>query len=157
MYTAVWIFWKPGNPDFWKSGNPDFGDLEIQKVGVQKMKKIKILKIQIHSAQNVGKAWISRKKSSRPYLGPSEAIFSMDQKNPKNVKKIAYFSLSFLVCHWLVKQGSGWSAHKKKGVPTPIAFSCVLSSTSLESWRLFKNKDVYSWQGVSTSFYHAWT
>ena len=67
---AVWIFWKPGNPDFWKpgppdfwkSGNPDFWDLEIQKFGIQKMKKSKILKIQIRSAQNVGKVWISRKK-----------------------------------------------------------------------------------------------
>ena len=39
-----------------------FGDLEIQKFGVQKIKKIKILKIQICSAQNVGKVWISRKK-----------------------------------------------------------------------------------------------
>ena len=42
---------------FWKSG-----DLEIQKFGIQKMKKIKNLKIKIHSAQNVGKVWISRKK-----------------------------------------------------------------------------------------------
>ena len=60
--SAVWIFWKPGNLDFWKSGNPDSWDLEIQKFGIQKMKKIKILKIQIRSAQNVGKVWISRKK-----------------------------------------------------------------------------------------------
>ena len=42
--------------------NPDFWDLEIQKFGVKKMKNIKILKIQICSAQNVGKVWISRKK-----------------------------------------------------------------------------------------------
>ena len=62
VMETVWIFWKPGNPDFWKSGNPDFWDLEIQKFGVQKMKKIKTLKIQIRSAQNVGKVWISRKK-----------------------------------------------------------------------------------------------
>ena len=41
----------------WKSG-----DLEIQKFGIQKMEKIKILKIQIRSAQNVGKVWISKKK-----------------------------------------------------------------------------------------------
>ena len=34
----------------------------VWKFGVQKMKKIKILKIQIRSAQNVGKVWISRKK-----------------------------------------------------------------------------------------------
>ena len=68
-------FWKSGNPEIWKSGNPEFGDLEIQKFGVQKLEKIKILKIQIRSAQNVGKVWISRKKSSWPHVGPSEAIF----------------------------------------------------------------------------------
>ena len=38
--------WGPGNPEIW----------------IQKMKKIRILKIQIRSAQNVGKVWISRKK-----------------------------------------------------------------------------------------------
>ena len=31
------------------------------------------------------------KKSSRPYLGPSEAIFSMDRKNPKNAKTLPIF------------------------------------------------------------------
>ena len=41
----------------WKSGN-----LEIWEFGVQKIKKIKILKIQIRSAENVGKVGISRKK-----------------------------------------------------------------------------------------------
>ena len=75
----------------WKSGNLETWDLEIQKFGVQKIKKIKILKIQIRSAQNVGKVWISRNKSSCPYLGPSEAIFSMDRTNAKNAKKNAYF------------------------------------------------------------------
>ena len=59
--------------------------------GVQKIKKIQIPKIQIRSAQNVGKVWISRKKSSRPYLGPSEAIFSIGRKNAKNVKKLSIF------------------------------------------------------------------
>ena len=34
----------------------------VWKFGVQKMEKIKILKIQIRSAQNVRKVWISRKK-----------------------------------------------------------------------------------------------
>ena len=41
----------------WKSGN-----LEIWEFGVQKIGKIKILKIKIRSAQNVGKVWISRKQ-----------------------------------------------------------------------------------------------
>ena len=34
----------------------------VWKFGVQKMEKLKTLKIQIRSAQNVGKVWISRKK-----------------------------------------------------------------------------------------------
>ena len=34
----------------------------VWKFGVQKIKKIKVLKIQIRSAKNVGKVWISRKK-----------------------------------------------------------------------------------------------
>ena len=38
------------------------GGAGVWKFGVQKMEKIKILKIQIRSAQNVGKVWISRKK-----------------------------------------------------------------------------------------------
>ena len=31
------------------------------------------------------------KKSSRPYLGPSEAIFSIDRNNPKNAKILPIF------------------------------------------------------------------
>ena len=31
------------------------------------------------------------KKSSRPYLGPSEAIFSIGRKNPKNAKILPIF------------------------------------------------------------------
>ena len=68
------------------------GNLEILEFGVQKIKnKIRILKIQIRSAQNVGKVWISRKKTSRPYLGPSEAIFSIGRKNRKIVKILPIF------------------------------------------------------------------
>ena len=84
--------WKSGNLEIWGPGNQKnwiYGDLEIQKCGV---KKIKNLKIQVRSAQNVGKVWISRKKSSWPYLGPSEAIFSMDRKNQK-MQKSNLFSL----------------------------------------------------------------
>ena len=63
-----------GNPEIWGPKNG----------------KIKILKIQIRSAQNVGKVWISRKKSSWPYLGPSEAIFFIAQKNQKIMKKCLF-------------------------------------------------------------------
>ena len=45
--------WGPANPEIWRSG-----DLEMQKLGVQQEN----LKIQIRSAPNVGKVWISRKK-----------------------------------------------------------------------------------------------
>ena len=58
-----------------------FGACKIQKN----------IKNQIRSAQNVGKVWISRKKSSWPYLRPSETIFSMGWKNPKIVKILFIF------------------------------------------------------------------
>ena len=97
--------WKSWNLEIWEFG--DLGiwrseDLEIQKfgdlgtwksrnLGSKKKEKRKVLKIQIRSAPNVGKVWISRKKSSWPYLGPSEAIFSIDRKNPKNAKILPIF------------------------------------------------------------------
>ena len=59
--------WKSGNLEIW-----EFGDLEIQKIGDgglgnpeiwgPKHQTKKSIKIQIRSAQNVGKVWISRKK-----------------------------------------------------------------------------------------------
>ena len=48
--------------EIWNSG-----DLEIQKFGIQTIKKIKKLKIQIRSAQNVGKVWISKKQITKIY------------------------------------------------------------------------------------------
>ena len=87
--------WKAGNLEIWGPGNPEIcrsGDLEIQKCGEQRKQNIEILKIQIRSAQNVGKVWISRKKR---LLDPFHAIsdhFSMDRKHLKNVK-ICLFSL----------------------------------------------------------------
>ena len=74
--------WKSGNLETWGPGNPEIWGPQNQK---------KNFKIQIRSAQNVGKVWISRKKSSRPYFGPSEAIFSMDRKNQKHAKKMPIF------------------------------------------------------------------
>ena len=44
------------------SGGGGGGGGGVWKFGVQKIKKIKFLKIQIRSAQNVGKVWIGRKK-----------------------------------------------------------------------------------------------
>merc|ERR1711924_323491 len=68
-----------------------------QKFGTQKIQKIKILKIKIRSDQNVGKVWISRKKSSWPHLGPSGAIFCVGRKNQK---KMSFFCLFSLVGQW---------------------------------------------------------
>ena len=73
-------------------------DLEIQKFGIPKFSKMKILKIQIRSAQNVGKVWISRKKSSWPHLAPFQVIFSMDCKN-QEMPKFCLFSLVGPCCY----------------------------------------------------------
>ena len=72
--------------EIWKSGTWTSGIL-----GSKKIQKITILKIQIRSAQSVGKVWISRKKSSWPQLGPSGANFSMDWKNIKNQQCLPIF------------------------------------------------------------------
>ena len=87
--------WDFGNLEIWGPGNPEilrFGDLEIQKFGIQQIKKIKSLKIQIRSAQNVGKVWISRKKI---FLAPFGAIWTFFLRGPEKSKKIqkknAYF------------------------------------------------------------------
>ena len=76
--------WKKA--DFWKSG-----DLGIQKFGIPKLINLTILKIQIRSAQNVGKVWVTRNKSSWPPLGPSQAIFCMDRKKSKKCQKMSIF------------------------------------------------------------------
>ena len=83
--------WESGNPEIWNSGNPEFWNLEIWKFGIQQIPKIKILKIKIRSAQNVGKVWVSRKKSSWPHLGPSGPIFCAGRKNPKNAQILPIF------------------------------------------------------------------
>ena len=67
--------WGPGNPEFW---NP-------------KIQKIKVIKIKIRDAQNVGKVWISRKKSSWPHLGPSGPIFCVSGENAKNTFLLPIF------------------------------------------------------------------
>ena len=53
--------------------------------------KIKILKIKIRVAQNVGKVQISRTKQLPAHLGPFEDIFSMDQANVNNVYVFTIF------------------------------------------------------------------
>ena len=58
----------------WKSGN----------VGSKKILKVQILKIQIHSAQNVGKVWISRKNN---FPAPFGAIPGHFLRGPEKCKK----------------------------------------------------------------------
>ena len=79
----------PRPPRGAKVGGPTWGP--SQKFGTQKIKKIKILKINIRSAQNVGKVWISRKKSSWAHLGPSGPIFCVGRKNRKNAEILPIF------------------------------------------------------------------
>ena len=99
--AAVVGVWKSGNLEIWDFGNLEiwgpenpeilrFGDLEIQNLGIQKIKKMKSLKIQIRSAQNVGKVWISWKKN---LPAPFGAIFSMDRTNIQKKRKCCLFPL----------------------------------------------------------------
>ena len=75
------------------------------------MKKMEILKFQVHSAQNVGKVWISRKKI---LLAPFGAIPGMFTEKSQNSQIFAIFLggpmgpihpvwghvlVSFSICH----------------------------------------------------------
>ena len=81
---------QPGRSQI--SGNLEIWNLEIWKFGIQQNpKKEKSSKIKIRVAQNVGKVWISRKKSSWPHLGPSGPIFCVGRKNPKNIQILPIF------------------------------------------------------------------
>ena len=75
----------PSPGQIWK-----FGDLEIQKFGIQNIRKMKIIKIQIHSAQNVGKVWISREKILLAPFGCISGIFRWDRKVQSIFKETAY-------------------------------------------------------------------
>ena len=90
------------------------------------MKKMQIIKIQIRSAQNGGKVWISRKKSSWPYLGPSEAIFSMDRKiqNIKNLK---------IQIRSAQNVGKVWISRKKSSWPHLVPFQGIFSMDHTDS------------------------
>ena len=67
---------RPGLPDF----------------GIQQMQKVKILKIKIRSAQNVGKVWISRKNTFPAPFGAFQGhFFAWAGKNKKKIKKMCIF------------------------------------------------------------------
>ena len=77
---------------------------EIWKFGIQQVQKLKILKIKIHSAQNVGKVWIRRKKSSWSQLGQ---IFPWTGKKKQCLpKEIDYWDTSFDFCDIFLIWGS---------------------------------------------------
>ena len=68
---------RPG-PSPARSGN--LGSNKIKKIIHKKHPNIKILKIKIRVAQNVGKAWIGRKTSSWPHFMPFQAFFAWARK-----------------------------------------------------------------------------
>ena len=131
------------------------------------MSKMKILKIQICSAQNVGKVWINRKKTSRGPFGAIPGIFPMDRNNPKNVKQKCLFSL---VGQWaLFTWGWGnryvclscpiWQAcdHQNTGVKSQVLGTAVtLLDNSLKcKWLIQKialAKDNDSWSSICYCF-----
>ena len=80
-------------PDFWKSGN--LGTWKSRKLGSNKsqIKKIKMCNVQIRSAQNVGKAWISRKQILLAPFGAISGIFPWTRKIQKTYIKFACFPL----------------------------------------------------------------
>ena len=88
MEADSWKYFSPmkkwrQNPKKYVSPMTNWRQIPNHMCGTQKIQKIKILKIKIRSAQNVGKVWISRKKSSWPHLGPSGPIFCVGRKNRK--------------------------------------------------------------------------
>ena len=74
-WSADLEIWGPGNLGLWRSGDLEiqkFGDLGTWKsrnLGSKKYKKITVLNILSRSAQNVGKVWISRKKTLLAQFG----------------------------------------------------------------------------------------
>ena len=83
-FGPIWAYFLRGPKPGPKPG-PSQSQVESPKI-----QKIKILKIQIRSAQNVGKVWISREKILLAPLGASGVIFCMDRKNTKKIIISAY-------------------------------------------------------------------
>ena len=86
--SAAW----PG-PSLARTRLKTSGNLEIQilKLGIKQLPKDKIIEIQIHVAQSVGKVWTGQKNS---FLAPFGAILgncSMDREKKRGSTKITYF------------------------------------------------------------------
>ena len=84
----------PG-PSGWAQAGPKWA--QARNLGPTKIQKIKILKIKIRSAQNVGKVWISRNKI---LLAPFGSIPGHFFHGPEKCKKCTTFCLFFLVGQW---------------------------------------------------------
>ena len=71
----------------WAQVGPSWA--QARYLGPKRIQKIKILKIQFRSAQNVGKVWISRKKILLCPFGPTWAHFL---RGPEKSKKCTNFA-----------------------------------------------------------------
>ena len=101
-------WWPPVN-------GPDFATAtraQARNLGSQKIKKIKVLKIKIHVAQNVGKVWIGRKKT---FPAPFGAIPGNFLYGPTNLKKCQAFCLFSLVGQWALFTRFGVCANHASG------------------------------------------
>ena len=96
--VGIWEFvrgggvWKSWNLEIWKFGN--LGTWKSGNLRSQQIPKIKILKIKIRSAQNVGKVWISREKILlAPIWGHLGHFFAWAEKIENIVCVCFFFSL----------------------------------------------------------------
>ena len=91
--------WEPGNLELWKYGTWTSGNLGSNK------QKTKVPNMEIRVAQNVGKVWISRKKSFWPHSGPSGPICCVGRKKCKKCvpKYFLTCSCRFLHHNYLFK------------------------------------------------------
>ena len=77
---------QPG-PSGWAQAGPKWVGpswAQARNLGPKKIQNLKIIKIKIHVAQNVGKVWISRKKI---LLAPFGAISANFLRGPEKIKK----------------------------------------------------------------------
>ena len=96
--AALWV-WGPLTrtpnshwPNMGKQGKyGDIHNLGNNVHAANEIRNMEITKFKIRSTTNVGKVWITRKKSSRPHVMPFQAIFPWAEN-----KEIVYVSLIFL-------------------------------------------------------------